>query len=163
MKKNELLTEDKVKEILNITDFRSLSKDKIVEFVSLIPKMSKEVALAIISKFPDYADMAISMVKSLSLTCDKAISEATGTTKEVIASYQEVLKSLEKQLNDKSLTAKNKDRINKQMIEIVDKMALHDNEHKTFLKSIAKYKGAIVGVAIAAGAAILGVSLSNKE
>ncbi len=44
MKKN-LLTEEEVKKELGITDFRAISKEKIVHFVSLMPKIDKELAV----------------------------------------------------------------------------------------------------------------------
>lgn len=37
---------------LAIEDFRNISKDKIMEFVSAIPNMDKEVAIKIIEQFP---------------------------------------------------------------------------------------------------------------
>lgn len=42
-----LNNEKEVKRILNIDSFRNLSKDKIMNFVSEIPKMDKEVAMNI--------------------------------------------------------------------------------------------------------------------
>jgi len=45
---NRLLTADQVKECLNIPDFRHLTKDKLIEFVSAIPDMDREVAIRII-------------------------------------------------------------------------------------------------------------------
>ncbi len=54
----KIMDEKEVKEILKIDDFRKMSKNKIVEFVSMLPKMDKEVALASINKFPNYAVMA---------------------------------------------------------------------------------------------------------
>ncbi|MFW3362430.1 hypothetical protein ACN2A0_07175 [Aerococcus viridans] len=42
-----LNNEKKVKGMLNIDSFRNFSKDKIMNFVSEIPKMDKEVAMNI--------------------------------------------------------------------------------------------------------------------
>ena len=47
-----LVSEDQVKKALHIDSFRNLSKDKIMEFASLIPHMDKDVAIAIINQFP---------------------------------------------------------------------------------------------------------------
>lgn len=43
------LSENAVKRALKIDSFRNLSKDKIMQFASMIPYMDKEVAIAIIS------------------------------------------------------------------------------------------------------------------
>lgn len=47
-----LLTEQEVKEKLGITDFRHLSKSQVIEFVSSIPNMQKDVAIACINANP---------------------------------------------------------------------------------------------------------------
>ena len=50
------VNEKAVKRALGIDSFRNVSKDKIMEFASLIPYMDKDVAIAIINQFPVYAD-----------------------------------------------------------------------------------------------------------
>ena len=46
------VSEEAVKRALNIDSFRNLSKDKIMQFASMIPYMDKDVAIAIITQFP---------------------------------------------------------------------------------------------------------------
>ena len=65
-----LVSEEQVKDALQINKFSEISKDKIMEFVSLIPNMDKEVAIAIINQFPAYADSANNMVAQLNDMCD---------------------------------------------------------------------------------------------
>jgi hypothetical protein len=48
------VNEKAVKRALGIDSFRNVSKDKIMEFASLIPYMDKDVAIAIINQFPVY-------------------------------------------------------------------------------------------------------------
>ena len=50
------VSEEAVKHALKIDSFRNLSKDKVMQFASMIPYMDKEVAIAIINQFPVYAD-----------------------------------------------------------------------------------------------------------
>ena len=73
MSRSALVTEEAVKEALQIDSFRNLSKDKIMQFASMIPNMDKDVAISIINQFPSYAESAISMVEQLKNTCDSAI------------------------------------------------------------------------------------------
>lgn len=44
------VSEDAVKHALKIDSFRNLSKDKVMQFASMIPYMDKEVAIAIINQ-----------------------------------------------------------------------------------------------------------------
>ncbi|MDT2767760.1 hypothetical protein P7G58_02615 [Globicatella sulfidifaciens] len=57
-----LVSGDEVKSALGIKNFRNLSKDKIMEFVSLIPNMDKEVAIEIIRQFPSFVDFGNTVV-----------------------------------------------------------------------------------------------------
>ena len=50
------VSEEAVKRALSIETFRNLSKEKIMEFASMIPYMDKDVAIALINQFPVYAD-----------------------------------------------------------------------------------------------------------
>ena len=91
------MSEDEVKKALNISDFRSLSKEKIMEFVSIIPKVDKEVAMSIINQFPNYVDMAKNMVGGMMHLCDEALQDAKIGRKDVIESYRMVLETLKEQ------------------------------------------------------------------
>ena len=46
-----LVSEDQVKKALHIDSFRNLSKDKIMEFASLIPNMDKDVQFLLLTSF----------------------------------------------------------------------------------------------------------------
>ena len=61
---NNLVSIDEVKRALNIDDFRKISKDKIMELVSLIPSMDKEVTIEIIKQFPYFLDFARTSINS---------------------------------------------------------------------------------------------------
>lgn len=58
-----LVSEEQVKKTLQIDSFRNLSKDKIMEFASLIPYMDKDVAIAIINQFPAYVESSRNMIE----------------------------------------------------------------------------------------------------
>ena len=61
-------SEEAVKKALKIESFRNLTKDKVMEFTSMIPYMEKEVALEIIKQFPVYVEFVESeMIQFLTL------------------------------------------------------------------------------------------------
>ena len=64
-----ILTEQQVKDVLQIDSFRNVSKEKIKEFVSLIPHIDKDVAISIINQFPAYTDTAKNVITQLNLLC----------------------------------------------------------------------------------------------
>ena len=158
-----LVTESQVKNALNIESFRNLSKDKIMEFVSLIPSMDKDVALAIINQFPEYSEMAKCMVEQLTITCDSAIAENTSSQNTVYSAYRKILDDLGDILKREDITAEERDSISSKMIEIADKMAAKDSESKNFLAWIVKNKEYVIGGVLILGSVILGVNIKGKD
>lgn len=49
------LTEQEVLEILDIPDFRHMSKDKVMKFASELPNMDPQVAKTALLQFPEFA------------------------------------------------------------------------------------------------------------
>lgn len=162
MAKN-LISEQQVKDALNIESFRNLSKDKIMEFVSLIPMMDKDVALSIINQFPTYSEMAKCMVEELTKTCDTAIAENSKSQNEVYSAYRKILDDLGEVLKREDISPEERDSISNKMIEIADKMSQKDTENKGFIAWITRNKEYVIGAALILGAAILGVSVKGKQ
>lgn len=162
-KKNLLVSEEQVKNALKIDSFRNLSKDKIMEFVSLIPQMDREVAISIINQFPEYVDLATQMVDQLNVLCDRAMASNDNSQVASIESYKQILNELGKMLEDGKLTFEEKQQITDKMILVADKIAAKDTENKKWLDGVMKFKGAVVVFALALGAAILGVNIKGHQ
>ncbi len=161
--KNAYVTEQQVKNALRIDSFRNLSKEKIMEFVSLIPNMDKDVAISIINQFPSYVEMAKDMVEQLSKTCDTAMSENHISQIEVFSAYKRILDDLGEILKRSDITPEERKYISNQMINIADKMAEKDTENKDFISYIIKSKEHIVLGALIFGAAILGINIRGNK
>ena len=56
-------SEEAVKKALQIDSFRNLSKEKVMEFTSMIQYMEKEVAMEVIKQFPIYVDFAKTVIE----------------------------------------------------------------------------------------------------
>lgn len=93
MNKN-LVSVDEVKRALNIDDFRKISKDKIMEFASLIPRMDKEVAIEIIKQFPSFVDFASTSINQLKLLVEEGIKSNEDSNKTSLEAYRKVLDEL---------------------------------------------------------------------
>ena len=158
-----LVSVDEVKNALKIDSFRNLSKDKIMEFVSLIPNMDKEVAIKIIEQYPAFAKLSESMVAQLNKMCDTALEKNEESQRLVIQAYKQILDELSNQLHMEDISKEEREKITKQMIEIADKISVKDTENKAFIDKMAKYStGFAIGVVVL-GAAILGVNIKGKD
>ena len=109
----KLVNEEDVKNALKIDSFRNLSKSKIMEFVSLIPNMDKEVAIKIIEQYPTFARMSEVMVEQLSKMCDAALQKNEESQKLTIQAYQKIIDELSLQLQRGRNIKRGKRRINK--------------------------------------------------
>ncbi len=158
-----LVSVDEVKNALKIDSFRNLSKDKIMEFVSLIPNMDKEVAIKIIEQYPAFAKLSEAMVAQLNKMCDTALEKNEESQRLTIQAYKQVLDELSNQLHMEDISKEEREKITKQMIEIADKISVKDTENKAFIDKMVKYStGFAIGV-VALGAAILGVNIKGKD
>ena len=155
----KLLSEADVLNKIGAKDFRSWNKQQIVEFVSSIPDMDREVAIKCIEQFPEFKEQSIQIVKELYDICGKIVEEHRLGMSVAIASYQLILDDLSRQLNKPRLSNKRKDKIVSQMVEVADKIAELQQEHGNVVKEALKMVGVVAIAAISAGAAVLGVKV----
>lgn len=158
-----LISEESVKKVLNIKSFRNLSKDKMVEFISLIPSMDKDVAMGIINQFPAYTEMAGNMIAQLTIMWDSAIKEAGVNQKESIESYKLILTELGILLQKDNISFEERTLITEKMILVADRISAKDSEYKEFLLKVLKVGVPVIGGAILLGAAILGVNTRKTK
>lgn len=158
-----LISENEVKKALKIDSFRNLSKNKIIEFVSLIPNMDREVAIKIIEQYPSFAKLSESIVAQLIKMCDIALQKNEESQNLTIQVYKQILDELSYRLRLGNLSKEESEKITEQMIDIADKISLKDTENKEFINKIVKcFMGFGIGVLIL-GAAILGVNVKSKD
>lgn len=158
-----LVPVEEVKNALKIDSFRNLSKDKIMEFVSLIPNMDKEVAIKIIEQYPAFAKLSESMVAQLNKMCDTALEKNEESQRLTIQAYKQILDELSNQLHMEDISKEDREKITKQMIEIADKISVKDTENKAFIDKMVKYSTGFAIGALVLGATILGVNIKGKD
>ena len=158
-----MATENEVKKALAIDSFRNMSKDKIMEFVSAIPNMDKDVAIKIIEQFPAYTESANNMLAQLNVMCSNAMKENGESQKEAIEAYKKILDDLGELLKKETITVEARMKITEQMITVADRISAKDTENKDFLNGIIKYGVPIIGGALVLGAAILGVNVKGTK
>lgn len=102
--KETLLSEDRVKEILGIDDFRRMTKSGAIEFVSMMSQMEPEVALKALEQFPNLARTAASWASDYKETMVKALDVSADESKHVLASLQATLDQLNSRLGRDDLS-----------------------------------------------------------
>lgn len=153
-----LKSEQQVLDLLNIPDFRHMTKAKTVEFISAIPQMDREVAMQAISQFPEYTKMA----KEVASEYKEILGRALDSNDESVKAQYEVINTVISVLGDIS---KDEDLTADQKLQIADKLAEMprygekiDKNNKNFLLRVAAVAGSVLGGIVVGGIAILGAS-----
>ena len=157
--KKRLLSADEVKQLLNVTDFRSIRKDKLVEFVSAIPDMDKEVAIKIIEQFPAFSDYAKCTVLHLYNMYDRVLQSNGESVGAVMTAYANTLEMLSAIASEENLSVQDRRWFAEKAVEVADKMAAFDRENKGFLAGVFKVGACILGGGLLLGAALLGINI----
>lgn len=149
------VSEDAVKHALKIDSFRNMSKDKIMQFASMIPYIDREVAIAIINQFPVLADFGKAVISCYMKMCDNMLEKNRESQMAVIQGYQTILDALSKRMDAESITEEERKSITEDMISVADKIAEADLQNKKFLDKIGtKVLWGILGIAALVGAGI---------
>lgn len=159
------VSEEAVKHALKIDSFRNLSKDKVMQFASMIPYMDKEVAIAIINQFPVYADFGKIAIAQYAEVCNSILENNKESQATVVKGYQIILDALSKRMEQKELSEQERQAITTDMIAVANKISEADLNNKKFLDRMSnKILIAIVGIVAAVGAGIgLNSSFGNNS
>lgn len=150
------LTEQKVLDKLQIEDFRHLSKDKVIEFVSMVPDMDPEVAKAAISQFPEFSITVKSIMVDYKEELETALKNNDDSVKAYYDVCKSILNSLDRMLDNDELSYEEKMQIIDKMQEVQKMMSNKDTENKKFLRDMATIAGLVVVTVAGTMAALLG-------
>lgn len=151
------VNEKAVKRALSIDSFRNISKDKIMEFASMIPYIDKDVAIAIINQFPTYADFGRAIIEQYTQACNNILEKNKESQMAVINGYQTILDALAKRIERENITEIERKSITEDMIAVADKIAVTDLQNKNFFEKMETKLLWAVGIGFAAIGAGIGI------
>lgn len=126
------LTEADVLKVLDIPDFRSMTKDKIMSFTSLMSKMDPEVAKSAIKQFPEFAKMALEAVSEQRTTIIKSLDENIKSSERVFKIYDEIIDTLKMCATSEDISFEEKKYYLDKMLEISKEANEKDESNKKF-------------------------------
>lgn len=145
---------------LGIDDFRHMTKEKFVSFMSMIPEMDPEVAKAVISKFPAFANIAKETIENLKSSISKAFESNDSSMKGYNEASQTVLKTISKELDRNDLSDEQRDKNLNMISDTLDKAGKIHSENQTFLKQMAIIIGTVALLIVGSSAALLGANIN---
>lgn len=152
------VSEESVKRALKIDSFRNLSKDKVMQFASMIPYMDKEVAIAIINQFPVYADFGKATIEHYTQVCTNILEHNKESQAAVVKGYQTILDALSKRMEKEDISDQERQAITSDMIAVADKIAEADLNNKKFLDRMGNKLLFGLGLIVAAVGAGIGIN-----
>lgn len=164
MSEKTLLSEQDVLNKIGASDFRSVKKDQLIQFVSSLPEMDKEVAMKCIEQFPEFKQSATDMVNQLSEVCNSLLEDNKDSRNRAIQSYQVILEELHCCLEDgKNLSHKKKQEIIDKMIDVADKIDQINDKNMKHQNGLFRTIALVATTALAIGGTILGINISKKN
>jgi len=156
------LTEQQVLDMLDIPDFRHMSKDKIMKFTSALPYMDPSVAVAALQQFPEFAKTSIEIVN-----CYKqSVSEALGRNADSMQSFYDscdvLIDALKTQLDKQDLSFSEKNQIIAHMMQVLQMKAEKDSENKKFIWGAIGAISITVAAIVATAAAAIGTNSDSS-
>ena len=141
-KPTRLMNEQEVLKHLGITDFRHLSKDTAIEFISSIPKMDNDVVLKALDQFPELANTALGLAKETKESLLAAFEANDKSSQAALTCINTVIDILTRELDKEELTPEEK---------------LHKDDQNFIINGFA-ILAATVTVLILGTVAVLGVN-----
>lgn len=144
---------------LDIPDFRHMTKDKVVAFASMIPRMDPEVAKKALEQFPNFASTSLDIMKEYRGVLEEAMRDDRESTQVCYDMYNRVMDSLERILQEEELTFDEKTYILNQMKEVADTVSQKDYEKANNRLKIIGIAGGVAASIVAVLGSIIGSNL----
>ena len=151
-----MMSEAKVLKKLDIADFRHLTKDKVIKMASMLDKIDPEVAKKALEQFPEFANTTKEMLTEYKVSLDNGLESNNESVKAVYDTYNAIITSLQKELENENLTFEQKKYIIEQMKDVTEKVDKKDTENKRFIAYMATLATIVVGGTVAVLASVLG-------
>ena len=157
-------TELQVLKQLDIPDFRHLTKDKVITFASMIPRMDPEVAKKALEQFPNFASTSLDIMKEYREIIETASDDDRESTQKCYEMYDRVMSSLERILQEDELTFDEKTYILDQMKFVADEVSRKDSEKSNNRLKILSIAGGVAAGIVAVLGSIIGSNIiANKS
>ena len=156
-------SEEAVKKALKIESFRNLTKDKVMEFTSMIPYMEKEVALEIIKQFPVYVEFVESAIENYTQLCKTILETNKEEYEQAVHAHQYVLETFANQLEQENLTEEERREFSEKMMEEADKITELYLQQQKFHERVFKTIGGVVTLALGVTVTMLGLKAIGSD
>lgn len=155
-------TEKQVLKKLGISDFRHLSKDKVIKFASMVPNMQPEVAKKALEQFPNFASTSLDLMRDYKEIFEEAIADEREGAQVTYEMYRRIVDSDQKILENE-LSFEQEMLILDHMKAVADAVASFNRERSQDRLKLLAIAGSVATAAIAILGAALGSNISLAQ
>lgn len=153
--------EQRVLDILGKTDFRHVSKDDVVGYVSMLQNLQPEAASKVIEQYPQLIKLISDVLVENRNACIQIIKSDDRSTDQCYDIYKKVQADLSKCL-DKDISAEERASILKQEMEIARMASDLEISHGNMVWKYIRLESLVTILVIGIGAAALGGKFNLK-
>lgn len=135
------LSEQQALEKLGVNSFREISKNNILDFMSTLPDMDREVAIKALEQFPEFSKCTISALSDYKEMLLSALENEKTGHESACEAYMITINSLKKLLETDNLSFNQKMKIAEKMNELGDKISKETDGHREWLLSALDVAG----------------------
>ena len=146
-----------VLQTFDIQEFRDITKDKVMGFVSILPNMDTEVAKKAIEQFPEFIKFSTEAFKDYRGVLEKTLNANEESSKACFDMYEKVLSILEKCSLKEDISFEEKKYYFDKMFEIIQMVEKKDSENKAFYQKLLNAGATVLVAIVGIGAAAIGV------
>ena len=125
---------------MGISDFRHLSKDKVIKFASMVPNMQPEVAKKALEQFPNFASTSLDLMRDYKEIFEEAIADEREGAQVTYEMYRRIMDSDQKILENE-LSFEQEMLILDHMKAVADAVASFNRERSQDRLKFARYRG----------------------
>ena len=155
--------EAKALKMLDIPDFRHLTKEKAVQLVSMLDRVDPEVAKAVLEQYPKFAEVVLSTARDWKENVGKALEENGKVTKETIAAVSAAMASLSDLVGREDITPEERSEMADRMIDLAKLLNEIDKRNKDFILKVLGIGSVTLLGLVAMAATALGVNVKALE
>lgn len=155
----KLLTEQQVLRKFGIGNFYELQPSDFTKLMSMANKVDPEVIKKAIDQFPEFAELMKNVISNQKETVDKAMQLNDESVKACYDTWNRIIGTLEKELENKDLTVEQRERIYDRLMECGRMIDKKDTENKSFLLNVVT---GVATVAIVLAAAPIALAMMGK-
>ena len=147
---SKTLTEQKALRKLGIDNFRQITKDKILEMYTMLDKMDPEVAKKALEQIPEFSKTMREIFSEYQKSIDVSIEQNGESIRSYYASCDEIISSLQKELDKDNLSFEERRYVMDLMMNIVQMENEKDSENKRFIVKLVTIPTVVIGVVVTA-------------